>query len=149
MSEPVISIRNVWKAYPDKSNRTATIILRDLSMDVEENEFLCIVGPSGCGKTTLLNMIAGFETPQRGVIEYRGEAIDGPSSRRSVVFQEYSLLPWMNVQKNVAFSVDRRSHTDMERMAIAKDYLENVQSIKEILENTLKLAVELEEQLKK
>ena len=55
----------------------------------------------------------------------------------------------MNVQKNVAFSVDRRSHTDMERMAIAKDYLENVQSIKEILENTLKLAVELEEQLKK
>ena len=98
MSEPVISIRNVWKAYPDKSNRTATIILRDLSMDVEENEFLCIVGPSGCGKTTLLNMIAGFETPQRGVIEYRGEVIDGPSSRRSVVFQEYSLLPWMNVQ---------------------------------------------------
>lgn len=126
MSEPVISIRNVWKAYPDKSNKTATIILRDLSMDVEENEFLCIVGPSGCGKTTLLNMIAGFETPQRGVIEYRGEVIDGPSSRRSVVFQEYSLLPWMNVQKNVAFSVDRRSHTDMERMAIAKDYLDLV-----------------------
>ena len=126
MSEPVIRISNVWKAYPDKTNRTATIILKDISLDVEENEFLCIIGPSGCGKTTLLNMIAGFEMPQRGTITYRGEIIKGVSSKRSVVFQEYSLLPWMNVQKNVAFSVDRKAHNDKERMEIAKRYLDLV-----------------------
>jgi len=126
MSEPVIRISNVWKAYPDKTNRTATIILKDISLDVEENEFLCIIGPSGCGKTTLLNMIAGFEMPQRGTITYRGEIIKGASSKRSVVFQEYSLLPWMNVQKNVAFSVDRKAHNDKERMEIAKRYLDLV-----------------------
>jgi ABC-type nitrate/sulfonate/bicarbonate transport system ATPase subunit len=126
MPESVISVRGVWKAYPDKSRKTATIVLRDLSLDVEENEFLCIVGPSGCGKTTLLNMLAGFEMPQRGMITYRGEPIRGESSRRSVVFQEYSLLPWMDVQKNVAFSVNRKTHTDKERMKIAKTYLELV-----------------------
>ncbi len=124
--DPVVKIESVWKAYPDKTQKYANIILKNLSLHVEENEFLCIVGPSGCGKTTLLNMMAGFEKPQRGKIFYRGSEIQGPSSERSVVFQEYSLLPWMNVQKNVAFSVDRKKYSDRERMEIAKKYLDIV-----------------------
>ncbi len=125
-SEPVIDVRGVWKAYADPDGEEATLILRDMNLSVCENEFLCIVGPSGCGKTTLLNLIAGFERPQRGTISYRGSPIKGPSSERSVIFQEYSLLPWMNVQKNVAFSIDRKTHSDKERMDIAMEYLGRV-----------------------
>ena len=124
--DPMMELRSVWKAYPDKTERHADIVLRDLSLEVEENEFLCIVGPSGCGKTTILNLMAGFERPQRGKVIYRGKEVTGPSSERSVVFQEYSLLPWMNVQKNVAFSIDRKRFGDEERMERARTYLDIV-----------------------
>lgn len=126
MNGSVIEVESVWKAYSDKTQTSATIVLKNMNLEVKENEFLCIVGPSGCGKTTLLNLMAGFEKPQRGSVRYRGKEIAGPSSERSVVFQEYSLLPWMNVQKNVAFSVNRKKYSDRERMRIAKEYLDLV-----------------------
>ena len=121
----VFEIRNVYKAYFNQKGDTARIVLKDVSLNVEENEFLCILGPSGCGKTTLLNIMAGFEKPLRGTVMYRGEPIKKPSSKRAVVFQEYSLLPWVNVQKNVEFSVNK-AHDAATKKQIAEKYIKMV-----------------------
>ncbi|MFA6803320.1 MAG: ABC transporter ATP-binding protein [Candidatus Methanomethylophilaceae archaeon] len=122
----IIEIDNVFMAYLNRKGDEARVVLRDVSLSVEENEFVCIIGPSGCGKTTLLNLIAGFEFPLLGEIKYRNEKITGPSSDRAVVFQEYSLLPWIDVQKNVEFSLDRKRFSQKEREQIAKRYIDMV-----------------------
>lgn len=119
----VICLRNVSKAYLNRKGDAARIVLKDISLEIEENEFVCIVGPSGCGKTTMLNLIAGFERPSSGSLFYRGEEIKDTSRQRAVVFQEFSLLPWMNVLKNVEFSIDRTKHKKEERNAMAREYI--------------------------
>lgn len=123
---PIIKLDNVWKAYLSKEKDMATIVLKNINLDIDENEFVCIIGSSGCGKTTLLNIIAGFDKPQRGEAYYRGERIERPSSDRAVIFQEYSLLPWMDVLKNVAFSINRKRYSKKDRIEIARKYLDLV-----------------------
>ena len=81
-------------------------MLRDINLTIDENEFVCIVGRSGAGKTTLISLIAGLMEPDRGEIFLEGKAIEGPGPDRGVVFQNYSLLPWMNVFENVYLAVD-------------------------------------------
>jgi NitT/TauT family transport system ATP-binding protein len=122
----VINVEHVYKTYMNRNGDKARIVLKDVSFSVEENEFVCIVGPSGCGKTTLLNLIAGFESPLRGSISYRNKKITGPSPERAVVFQEYSLLPWINVEKNVEFSLDRKKYNEEKRHELAAKYIEMV-----------------------
>ncbi|NLN71215.1 MAG: ABC transporter ATP-binding protein [Thermoplasmatales archaeon] len=122
----VISIEGISKAYPNKKENAARIVLKDVSLEIEENEFVCIVGPSGCGKTTVLNLIAGFERPNKGKLLYRGEEIVGTSPQRAVVFQEFSLFPWMDVLKNVEFSIDRKKYAPRERTELAKKYIDLV-----------------------
>lgn len=121
----VLELKNVSKAYTNRKGDEARVVLRDINLTIEENEFICIVGPSGGGKTTLLNLMAGFEKPNAGHLYYRGEEITGTSRSRGVVFQEFSLLPWMNVLKNVMFSVDDNLKTS-EQKAIAEKYIEMV-----------------------
>jgi nitrate/nitrite transport system ATP-binding protein len=81
-------------------------VLSDINLAIDENEFVCIVGRSGSGKTTLISLIAGLLEPDRGEILLDGRSIDGPGPDRGVVFQNYSLLPWMNVFENVYLAVD-------------------------------------------
>ncbi len=91
-----------------KSFRTAgrhTAVLRDVTLQIGSGEFVCLVGPSGCGKTTLLNLIAGLERPDRGVVRLGGRPIDGPGPDRGVLFQEAALFPWLTVEENVAFGL--------------------------------------------
>jgi NitT/TauT family transport system ATP-binding protein len=76
-----------------------------LDLDIVAGEFLCIVGPSGCGKSTVLNMIAGLEPPSGGVIEKDGVPIRGPGADRGVMFQDYALFPWSNVEANIGFGL--------------------------------------------
>ncbi len=121
----VLEVKNVSKAYPNRKGDEARVVLRDINLTIEENEFICIVGPSGGGKTTLLNLMAGFEKPNAGHLYYRGEEITGTSRSRGVVFQEFSLMPWMNVLKNVMFSVDDYLKTS-EQKAVAEKYIEMV-----------------------
>lgn len=121
----VLEVKNVSKAYPNRKGDEARVVLRDINLTIEENEFICIVGPSGGGKTTLLNLMAGFEKPNAGHLYYRGEEITGTSRSRGVVFQEFSLMPWMNVLKNVMFSVDDNLKSS-EQKAIAEKYIEMV-----------------------
>ena len=123
---PVIELQNVYKTYNDPKNTIAKVVVKDVSFTVGKNEFVSIVGPSGCGKTTLLNMVAGFEKPLMGKILHNGEEIKGPGLDRGVVFQEFSLLPWTNVQKNVEFAIDQKKHNAAERKEIADKYIEMV-----------------------
>ncbi len=81
-------------------------MLRDINLAIEEREFVCIVGRSGAGKTTLISLIAGLMESDQGEILLEGKAIEGPGPERGIVFQNYSLLPWMTVYENVHLAVD-------------------------------------------
>jgi len=99
-----VSIRDLGKAFP-KDDGTVTQALADVNLDIQDQEFICMVGPSGCGKTTLLRIIAGLETPTAGEVTVDGNAVIGPDPKRGMVFQEYSLFPWRRVIDNVAFGL--------------------------------------------
>jgi len=119
----VFDADNVSMAYADRKGKSAKVVLRNVDIRIEENEFVCLIGPSGCGKTTLLNLMAGFEKPVSGTLRYRGAEISGPSHERGVVFQEYSLLPWMNVLKNIEFGLEGKEKDPRVREQTALRYL--------------------------
>ena len=102
---PFLELNNVSKSYGTANNRTE--VLRDVNLSIEEGEFVAIVGYSGAGKTTLISMIAGLLKPDSGTVKLRGELITEPSPERGMVFQNYSLLPWLTVAENVALAVDQ------------------------------------------
>jgi nitrate/nitrite transport system ATP-binding protein len=105
MTDTILSLRNVTKSYKGKSGAT-TDVLGGIDLDVREGEFVAILGFSGSGKTTLISAVAGLVEPDGGEILLRGKAIDGPDKDRGLVFQSYSLFPWLSVEKNVALAVD-------------------------------------------
>jgi nitrate/nitrite transport system ATP-binding protein len=102
---PLLEMRNVYKGYGKGDTRTN--VLRDMNLKVEEGEFVAIVGYSGTGKTTLLSTLAGLRTPDKGEILFHGESVKQPGPDRGVVFQNYSLLPWLTVRENILFAVQQ------------------------------------------
>ncbi|MER2261866.1 MAG: ABC transporter ATP-binding protein [Psychrobacillus sp.] len=118
MSKKVkISIDNLTKIFYKKSNSVTAI--KNISLQVEEGEFICLVGPSGCGKTTLLRILAGLETPSSGSFLIDSEAGDRPL--QSMVFQEKGVIPWLTVEENVAFGLKMR-HLPQEYVKKQTDY---------------------------
>ncbi|QGZ31343.1 ABC transporter ATP-binding protein [Stutzerimonas stutzeri] len=101
MSDAKIRIRHVGKTFVSDTREVEA--LQSVSLDIQPNEFITFVGASGCGKSTLLRIIAGLETLSRGEILLDGHAIDGPGVDRAMVFQHYSLYPWLTVMKNIKF----------------------------------------------
>lgn len=101
------------------------LILRDITFEVGQGEFVTVVGPSGCGKTTLLLALAGLLPPLHGEIRVGGEPIDGPGEDRAMVFQDFALLPWKTVLANVTLGLDYRHHgrSPSERAEIARRYI--------------------------
>lgn len=97
--------------------------VQDVSLHIAPGEFVSIVGPSGCGKSTLLNVIAGFTPASTGQALLDGRAIGGPGPERGVVFQQYSLFPWLTVQGNVEYGLRVRGLPRQQRRAIAEDWL--------------------------
>jgi len=111
--EAKIAIRRLTKVYYQQ-DRSVTA-LQDVTLDVAEGEFVCLIGPSGCGKTTLLRILAGLEQPSAGEFRIRRSAGDKPL--QSMVFQENGILPWMTVRDNVAFGLRMRRAPE----AVVKD----------------------------
>ena len=97
--------------------------VRRVSMNIEPGQFVSIIGPSGCGKSTLLNMVAGFVEPTSGEVLLDRAPIKGPGSDRGVVFQQYSLFPWLTVRKNVEFGLKMRGVTLSQREPAARTLL--------------------------
>ena len=100
-----LEIERAYKGFGPKWNRTE--VLADINLEVEQGEFVAIVGFSGAGKTTLINLLSGLVTPDKGVAKFDGKLITGPGPERGVVFQNYSLLPWLTVTENIALAVDQ------------------------------------------
>ncbi|MBI3513018.1 MAG: ATP-binding cassette domain-containing protein, partial [Proteobacteria bacterium] len=121
-----IAVQGVSKRFRGRDG-TETTALVDVSLEVGRGEFVVLLGPSGCGKSTLLGLIAGFLAPTAGVILQDGRPVHGPSSSRTVVFQDYALFAWMTVAKNVEFGLKARGVPKRERAEIARRHLATVQ----------------------
>ena len=102
-----LKLKNVSKGYGLGAKRAE--VLHGINLSIAEGEFVAIVGYSGAGKTTLMSLIAGLQRPDTGTVTLREEEVKEPSSDRAIVFQNYSLLPWLSVYENVALAVDEVS----------------------------------------
>ncbi|MEI6285898.1 MAG: ABC transporter ATP-binding protein [Bacillota bacterium] len=102
------------------------VVLDDVGFDIRSGEFVCLIGPSGCGKTTLLNIIAGFEKPDRGQVLLDGKEITGVATEISVIFQDYALFPWLNVLENVEYGMKMSGISRAARREKALKYLKMV-----------------------
>lgn len=120
-----ISVEGVSKTYELK-DENSSFALEKVNLSVEEGKFICLLGPSGCGKTTLLNMIAGFDKPSTGAIKINGNDVSQPSIDRIAIFQNFGLLPWRTVIKNVELGLESKGFDEKKRREIAEEYLKLV-----------------------
>jgi NitT/TauT family transport system ATP-binding protein len=119
-----IRIEHVGKEYASNGRKMKAV--EDISLDISDSEFICIVGPSGCGKSTLLRMISGLEPVTSGEIRMGGKKITSPSPEIGFVFQEYTLFPWRTVAKNVEFGLELKKMPPEEREKVAGKYIDMV-----------------------
>lgn len=127
MAKPFLSIEQMTQQYPDGQGGLLTVF-ENASFGIEKGEFVCILGHSGCGKSTIMNILAGLAEPTSGVVKMDGFEVSGPSLDRGVVFQNYSLLPWLSALKNVTFGIKAR-YPDWTREKVeehARDFLAKV-----------------------
>jgi ABC-type nitrate/sulfonate/bicarbonate transport system ATPase subunit len=118
--ESLLRIRGVERRF-DK-----TLALSATDLDVAENDFITILGPSGCGKSTLLRIVAGLDRQTAGEVLLGGQRIDGPGADRGMVFQSYTLFPWLTVRDNVCFGLRERGLPREQQLDIANGFLQKV-----------------------
>ncbi len=126
---PLISVEGLARRFPEPRGKGELTVFDNVWFTVDPGEFVCIIGHSGCGKSTILNILAGLDRPSDGVVIVSGEAIEGPSLDRAVIFQSHALMPWMTALANVELGVSSR-HKDWSRSQVrdhAMKYLELVE----------------------
>ncbi len=121
---PCLDIRDISLTF--SSGSRSVTALEHISLQVPENEFAVIVGPSGCGKSSLLYLTAGLMAPTAGEIRVNDQRVTGPGADRGMVFQSYTLFPWLSVRDNVAFGLKRRRIRPAQRQEIVEQYLREV-----------------------
>ena len=121
-----LELKNVCKSYGEGKNKTE--VLSNINLEIEEGEFVAIVGFTGSGKTTLMSLIAGLTEPDSGEIIFKGKPVEGTSHERGIIFQNYSLLPWLNVYNNVGMAVNEvfSKLTRKEKEQRVREYIEMV-----------------------
>jgi ABC-type nitrate/sulfonate/bicarbonate transport system, ATPase component len=124
----LLTLQGVGKRFERRSGKTITYThaLRDINIDVRNQEFLAIIGPSGCGKTTLIRLVAGLLPYTSGSIRLDGTPVTGPGADRAMVFQSANLLPWRTVIKNVELGLEQRRVPAKERRERAREVIELV-----------------------
>lgn len=119
-----LEVSQLYKQFSTPSG--PLVVLKDINLHIEEGEFVCAVGASGSGKSTLLRLIAGLESPTSGEVRVDGVCVTGPGSDRGMVFQSYTLYPWMNVAQNVGFGLKLQGVRSTERRQRVSYYLDVV-----------------------
>lgn len=119
-----LEVSQVYKQFD--SSAGTVIALKDVNIHIEEGEFVCVVGASGSGKSTLLRLIAGLDAPTKGSIKVDDKSVVGPGADRGMVFQDYTLYPWMSVQQNVEFGLKLQGIDKSARRKQASYYLDMV-----------------------
>lgn len=120
----VTNLQKIFSASNKKENEL--VALKDINLEVKESEFVVMVGPSGCGKSTLINIIGGLEEASEGSVQIDGKEVTGPGADRGMVFQGYSLFPWLTVQKNIEFGLKMKKVPKAEREKIAREFIQLV-----------------------
>jgi NitT/TauT family transport system ATP-binding protein len=121
----VLTIDGLTRAFPG-SGTEATVALSNVSFEVRQREFITVIGPSGCGKSTLIRILAGLDYPTGGEARLDGRAIRGPGADRGMVFQGYTLFPWLSVLGNVMFGLKMKGMTGRQAQRVAREWLERV-----------------------
>ena len=120
----ILSVRGVERRFASATG--STLALQATDLDVAENDFVTILGPSGCGKSTLLRIVAGLDVPTAGEVLLDGRRISGPGADRGMVFQSYTLFPWLSVLDNVCFGLRERGVPRAEQLDVAHGFLKKV-----------------------
>ena len=121
----ILLIAGVSKTFAG-TRGSGTLALQATSLEVAENDFITILGPSGCGKSTLLRMVAGLEVPTEGRITLEGRTVQGPGADRGMVFQSYTLFPWLTVEANVCFGLREKGLPPAQQREIANSFIAKV-----------------------
>jgi ABC-type nitrate/sulfonate/bicarbonate transport system ATPase subunit len=121
-----LSIRGVGRTFEGVHGAAPTLALQPASLDVATNDFITILGPSGCGKSTLLRIVAGLDTPTTGEVLLDGQPVTGPGADRGMVFQSYTLFPWLTVRQNICFGLREKGMPANEQADIAARFIEEV-----------------------
>ena len=121
-----LSIRGVGRTFPGVHGGTPTVALQPTSLEVADNDFITILGPSGCGKSTLLRIVAGLDTPTVGQVLLDGTEVTGPGADRGMVFQSYTLFPWLTVRQNICFGLREKGMPAAEQAEVAARFIAEV-----------------------
>src|SRR5215212_1867804 len=123
---PKLLVDGVSRVFPGVRGGAPTRALEPARLEVAENDFITILGPSGCGKSTLLRIVAGLDRPSTGRVLLDDRAVIGPGADRGVVFQSYTLFPWLTVQENIAYGLREKGVAQSQRREIVSAYIEEV-----------------------
>jgi ABC-type nitrate/sulfonate/bicarbonate transport system ATPase subunit len=121
-----LSVQGVSRSFPSTTGGAATLALQATDLEVAENDFVTILGPSGCGKSTLLRIVAGLDRQSSGEVLLQGQRIQGPGADRGMVFQSYTLFPWLTVRDNVCFGLNERGMARAQQLEVAQGFIKKV-----------------------
>ncbi|CAN5821602.1 ABC transporter ATP-binding protein [soil metagenome] len=121
-----LSIQGVGRTFPGVNGGKPTLALQPTSLDVANNDFITILGPSGCGKSTLLRIVAGLDEPTVGQVLLDGRRVTGPGADRGMVFQSYTLFPWLTVRQNICFGLREKGMALAQQEEIAQRFIAEV-----------------------
>ena len=121
-----LSIEGVSRTFPGVRDGAATVALQPTSLAVADNDFITVLGPSGCGKSTLLRIVAGLDAPTSGRVLLDGVPVTRPGADRGMVFQSYTLFPWLTVKENICFGLRERGEAQARQAEIAAHYIAKV-----------------------
>ncbi|MFQ0816024.1 sulfonate ABC transporter ATP-binding protein [Brucella anthropi] len=125
-AEQELLIQGVSRTFPGVHGGKPTLALQPTDLTIPKNDFVTILGPSGCGKSTLLRIIAGLDRPTTGTVTLEGKPVTGPGADRGMVFQSYTLFPWLTIRQNVGFGLREKGMPEREAREIVDSYIDKV-----------------------
>jgi ABC-type nitrate/sulfonate/bicarbonate transport system ATPase subunit len=126
VSNKTLRIEGVTRTFPARGRTLPTLALQPTSLTVAPGEFVAILGPSGCGKSTLLRIVAGLDQPTGGTVALDGVPVTRPGPDRGMVFQSYTLFPWLTVERSIRYGLEERGLPEAEQRAIAARFIDRV-----------------------